>query len=147
MKRLEWTCCAVTFPAPNSWIPLISASWRRWNNLYWFTYMALHIAQKHFGHEDVFVWSHVTCSTFSYLPSGKDCFDLEADYVFIWDLQVPKINPGRGDMKQFQTICYCLFSDICLNERMQSKSKIFKYHHLIDMEILPDHTEVRSVNK
>lgn len=46
MKQLDWTCCAVTLPARNSWIPLISAPWRRWYNLYWFTYMALHIAQK-----------------------------------------------------------------------------------------------------
>lgn len=73
MEQLDWTPCAVTLPAPNSWIPLISASWRRRDNLYWFTYMALHIAQKHFGHEDVFVWSHVTCPTIYYFPSGKDC--------------------------------------------------------------------------
>lgn len=76
----------------------------------------------------------------------KRLFDLEVDYVFIWDLQVPKINPGRGDMKQFQTICYCLFSDICSNKQMQSNSKFFKYHLLIDMEIFPDHTEVRSID-
>lgn len=76
----------------------------------------------------------------------KRLFDLEADYVFIRDLQVPKINPGRGDMKPFQTVCYCLFSDICSNMCTQTRSKFFKHHLLIDMEILPDHAEVRSID-
>lgn len=102
------------------------------------------LREKHFGHEDVFAWSHVTCPTFSYFPSGSR-FGSQLR-LYMRPLSA-KNKSWEREMKQFQTVSYCLFSDICWDKFMQSKSTFLKQHLLIDIGILPDHTEVRPIDK